>query len=497
MPDTPNYGLTLTGPHIKRLDVILDEMHSQLSEAWGVNTRQDPQSLLNHLLTNIADQLADLWVFAEDVYYSQYPTSAEGASLDYAVQYGGIVREAAAKSYYRILCTGKDGTVVPAGTLLKTNTNPAVQLTLPEDAMITRSSFNVARIKIAEPGTRFPLEVFLNKLTAYGVVPGELTTDAQKLAMLAEQLNNNPEFSASIDPEDENVIILRANDPTTANSMELSENLTTETVSSIIVFATSEDGNILIPEGVVAKIEKAVAGMESVTNVGGYIAGRNAETDTELRQSYIDKIYNRSSSMAESIRSAILERVQGVSTCSVYENYTNEEDEYGRYPHSVEVVADGDYDGTKLAEVILDTKAGGINTYGSNAIVLAGEYGEPITIRYNRPVPIYVWFKIDVKFNNVSNPPANYVTLIEDKIAEWFNKLQAGDDVVPQRILQSLYDILPGVDYFDIGMASTDDSTVTPAVGAYVERVVNITPRQKAVTDSDWIEVGIINDNNG
>lgn len=73
-----DYGLTPQGPNIKRLDVILEEMHSGLSEKWGVNTRQNPESLLNHLLTNVADAIADLWEFGEAVYFSQYPATAEG-----------------------------------------------------------------------------------------------------------------------------------------------------------------------------------------------------------------------------------------------------------------------------------------------------------------------------------------------------------------------------------------------------------------------------------
>ncbi|MFR5990245.1 MAG: hypothetical protein ACLUGP_07620 [Faecalibacterium prausnitzii] len=93
-----DYGLTPQGPNIKRLDVILEEMHSGLSEKWGVNTRQNPESLLNHLLTNVADAIADLWEFGEAVYFSQYPATAEGRSLDNAAQYGGSTRGAAAKS---------------------------------------------------------------------------------------------------------------------------------------------------------------------------------------------------------------------------------------------------------------------------------------------------------------------------------------------------------------------------------------------------------------
>ena len=53
------YGLTPNGPNIKRLDAILDNMHTGLSKRWGVNTRQNPESFVNHMLTNIADAIAE------------------------------------------------------------------------------------------------------------------------------------------------------------------------------------------------------------------------------------------------------------------------------------------------------------------------------------------------------------------------------------------------------------------------------------------------------
>ena len=74
------YGLTPQGPNPKRLDVILEDMHSKMTDRLGVNTRQNPQSLLNHILTNVADEIAELWEFGVDVYHSQYTSSATGVS---------------------------------------------------------------------------------------------------------------------------------------------------------------------------------------------------------------------------------------------------------------------------------------------------------------------------------------------------------------------------------------------------------------------------------
>lgn len=145
------YGLTPQGPNPKRLDVILEDMHSKMTDRLGVNTRQNPQSLLNHILTNVADEIAELWELGVDVYHSQYTSSATGVSLDYAAQFGGSTREMAAKSYYSILCTGLDGTTIPAGTVIASDTNPATSLTATADATITRSAFNKATVILASP----------------------------------------------------------------------------------------------------------------------------------------------------------------------------------------------------------------------------------------------------------------------------------------------------------------------------------------------------------
>ena len=355
------YGLTPKGPNIKRLDVILDEMHGALSQKLGVNTRQNPQSLLNHLLANIADQLAGLWEYGSDIYYSQYPSTAEGVSLDNAAQYGGAVRGSPMPSYYRILCTGIDGTVIPAGTILASDTNPATQLVLNEQKVISRSFFNTVSVKLAVSAPTGPLTAILNG-KPYHFTPSQGTSALEAIQSLSAAITD-PAFTVSVD-EEAVLLHIRAVDEVSSNTLLLSENLTTEAVGSVITFATEEVGDILLPNGVVTKIIKAVAGLQSVVNVGSYIAGQLAESDAAFRRSYADKIFSRSARMLESVRSAILSNFQGVSSVAVYENDSNETDDMGRPPHSIEVVADGG-DESGIARQILYTKAGGISSFGS------------------------------------------------------------------------------------------------------------------------------------
>ncbi len=473
------YGLTPQGPNPKRLDVILNEMHEQISLRTGVNTRQNPQSLLNHLLTNIADRIAELWEFGCDVYYSQYPSSAEGVSLDNAAQYGGTTREMSAKSYYHILCTGIDGTAIPAGTLIASDTNPQTNLMLPADAEISRAAFNQAAVVMASPDTSTALGVALNG-TLYTIQPDTGKSAAENLEALAAAITDK-DFTARVEEE---TLVIKAVNETSSNAMVLSENLTTKTIGSVVTFATAEDGDIMLPNGIATKIVKSVPGMVSVVNVGEYVAGRFKETDMEFRKSYVDKIYHRSSSMLESIKSAILENVQGVLSVAPYENDTNVVDEMGRWPHSVEVVVDGG-DTVEIAQQILNTRAGGISTFGSVETVLHGVYGEEIVIRFNRPTYVHVWFRVGVTLSRNINPPANYVELIKGQILEKEEALKAGESVIPQKFRL----FLSGIDYMDIWLSASSEEGEMPA--EYDQRSIIISARERAVTDESRIEVFI------
>lgn len=468
------YGLTPSGPNIKRLDVILDEMHTSLSEKLKANTRLNPKSLLNHLLTNVADRIAELWEYGSEVYYSQYPSSATGSSLDNAAQFGGSTREMPAKSYYQILCTGLDGTVVPAGTIIATDTNPAINLTLAADALITRNAFNKAVIVLAAPSPTAALSMVLNG-TLYS---------ASTLEELAVEVKDEG-FTVSYA---EDRLTVEAKDTASSNTLVLSDNLTTETVASVISFGTEDYGDIAIPNGAITKIVRAVAGLEEVENVGSYIAGRLTETDTEFRQSYVDKIYARSTNMLESIKSAILENVQGVITVAPYENDTNEVDEMGRWPHSIEIVVDGG-NASEIAQQILDTKAGGISTFGSQEVTLHGAYGEDIVVRFNRPTYVYVWFQVGVTLSSSTNPPINYSDLIKEVIEECMEWVEAGQDVLPQQFTTELYKRVPGIDYFDIRLKATTDAG--ESVRDYPDRSVTISARERAITDESRIGVVI------
>lgn len=116
-------------------------------------------------------------------------------------------------------------------------------------------------------------------------------------------------------------------------------------------------------------------------------------------------------------------------------------------------------------------------------------YGEDITIRFNRPTYVYVWFQVGVTLSSSINTPTNYADLIKETILECMEEVEAGSDVVPQRFTTELYRKVAGIDYFDIRLFSSEDSSASPS--SYTERSVSITARQRAITSESRIGVVI------
>lgn len=482
------YGITERGVNIKRLDTIMNEVHTGLSDGWGVNTRLNPKSKLNVLVTNFSDKIAELWELGKGIYDSMYPSSAEGISLDNACQFGGTVRETAARSYYPIHCTGVDGTPLDTSTIIASATNPQTNFVLLNPAAITRSSFNRATVKVVSTASTAAYTVSIDG-TLFSYTPKSTDGPKEVLAGLKALLAASDEFTASVDTE--NLLLsIEAVDETASYAMILTENLTTETVTSIINFASEQNGDIVLPYGAITNIVQGHADFQGCTNLCPYIAGRQEETDRELRRSYVDKIFNRSSRMLESIRSAILQNVQGVKSVAPYENDTNVTDQYGRPPHSVEIVVDGG-DAREIAQQILSRKAGGISTFGSEKVDLPGEYGEDIAIRFNRPTYVYTWMKVGITQSGVEDLPLNYADRIKGAIVARMDELNCGDDIVPQKFLDAIYAACPGISYLDITMFASTNAADTPTSSSYTLRSKTISARERAVTSDTMIEVAL------
>ena len=478
------YGVTPTGVLIKRLDEVMEELHTDLSAGFETNTRLNPKSYLNVMLTDFADKIAELWEVAEKIYHAQYPYSAEDASLDNAVQFGGITRELARPTYYPIHAECVDGTTLPQGSMIKSNTNPAIQFYAIQNTTVTRSAFNVAKVRVAVVQPESLYTVVLNA-TQYNYHSNAAPTEIEILEGLRDAIDD-PDFTVSLEG---NAVIIAAVNVQTSNQLILSGNLTTASVTAIVTYASETNGEVALPNGTITEIVTGVTGLISVVNRIPYIAGRLLQTDVELRKSYAEKIYARSNRMIESIKSAILLNCQGAVGVAGYQNDTNVEDADGRWPHCVEMVVDGGSD-MDIALQIWDKKTDGIQSFGDTEVIIPGDEGEPVTIRFNRPEHVYVWFSLSLMLNPIEILPPNYIEAIQGIVVDAMAKVEPGVSIIPQRLVNDrIYSTVPGIAFIETSTYPTTDANEPP--GTYELGMIVITPRQRAVTDEARIEVVI------
>lgn len=479
------YGVTDKGFNIKRLDTIMEEIHTDLTEAFGFDTRLTKPSFLDTLITTFSYQISDLWETAQDNYYAKYPATATGVSLDNAVQYGGIRRAANKRTSYRLHCTGDDGTYVREEAIVAANTSPEVRLKNADEFEITRDAFNRVSIKVASA------EVGVYSVTINGSQYSFSSPDGVEEDIITGLAKAITDDGYTITAKN-NTLTIEDKTISRSNVLILSDNLTTSSVTVIATFLTEEYGKITLPYGIVTKMVNNVTGFTAVTNLLEPTYGRKQENDIELRQSYIAKSALRSNTMIESIVGELLNNIENVESASGYENDTDYVDSRGLPPHSIEIIVEGG-DNSEIAQAILRRKAGGIQTYGSIEVGVPGVYGDTIPVRFNRPDYLYTWLKV-VLHGDKSQLPTNYASLTIQALISDGAEFVAGTNLLTQLLNDGIYDAVAGLTYVEIYTAYGTSSTYVPESSDYKQKNIIVTSRQKMLIDEKRIEVSFSED---
>lgn len=475
------YGVTEKGFNIKRMDTIIAEIHADLKEDWGVDTTINDQSFLNSFIKATAAQIAGMWEMGQDVYYSQYPSTAEGINLDNAMQFGGVTRLEDKRTVYPIACTGQDGTNILYGTLIRSMTTPAKDFQCLSLQTISRDNFRKIVLEVLDDSEDTVYSIDIDG-TDYSYVRSEGNTAEDIVGGLASSITHDGIKVAVLGSQ----LILESKTAQSSYMAVVSDNIIVKKVTSNILFESVDYGNITVPTGTITVIVKNVDGLESVTNDITPTAGRIEESDIAARQSYIKRIAIRSKNLIDGMVADIYQNVDGVLSASGMENYTNEYDSEGRPPHSFEIVVDGG-DDSKIAQSIFDRKCPGIRAYGSTTVDIADSFGNIINIGFSRPTYQYVWLKITLTRNFKEVMAPNYAALAQSAIMANADEYGLGEKVILQKFLPYLYANLTGVEFITIKGAVTDTDTEAPA--EYTLDVIDMLSRQKAQFDATRIEV--------
>jgi len=465
-------GLTATGFVSKTLDEIKTELEIALKAEFGlINT--NPDSIFGQIIIALAPSIYDVWERMEEVYYSQYPASADGFSLNNVCALTGIYRLDEVKSTVIGALLGTEGTIVPAGTEVSVNTSEDIfKTTAAREITIERT----VRIKLTPTAALLDAEIDINGATydsALGGTPSRAdVVDALIVlldaAVVAEIL---PEMTSARDGD---YLIIYVDDYEDFLLIENLVNLTVDYWYSPAPFQTLVSGPIEVAIGTLTEIETPVSGLTSCTNFVAETTGRDIETDSELRIRRAASLTIIGAATVPAIQARILQEVDGVTACLVTENDTMVADDDGIPAKSFEcVVEGGDLD--DIAKKIWELKPAGIATYGTvfPARVITDIDGNSHTINFSRPTPVVITVDLHYGLNTEETFPAGGEDAIKAAIKAMGDLQEIGGDVIIQKYYTPIYSIDGVGDVTTLTFAPVPDDAGTGAVSVNIVIAAN------------------------
>ena len=118
-----DYGVLDTGFKRKPKTVIISELQELLKATFGQDLDVSAESPEGQIISVIADTVDPLWEVAEHSYNAFNPNAASNITLENLVKINNLTRKAATASTVLIKYTGVDGTVIPLGSTVSSNSS--------------------------------------------------------------------------------------------------------------------------------------------------------------------------------------------------------------------------------------------------------------------------------------------------------------------------------------------------------------------------------------
>ena len=411
-------GLTDAGFLGKRLPQIKAELEAEYKAQFGVDLNFAPETIIGQLIGIESEAFATIWAELEDVYQSQYPSTASGSALDLLVAINGLARLPAAATSVSGYLTITEGTTVSVGRKAKDGENIyTLQGSVTGSAALSHGAvFGVATVADA---TDYTITI---DGAAYTHTSGASATVATILAGLQSELSG---ISTALSADD---LAATYDGPVVVS---VSANLTILGVVMEGTFQGDVSGPISLPIAALDEIETPVAGWAAVTNRAEGSIGSNIETDGELRIRQKSSVRLQAISTIDGITAQLLQTA-GVLDALVFENSGEVVNADGVPPQHIWCIVDGGSD-ADIAGVIFKRHAGGIGTFGDTTAIAYSEVtGQPFNIKFGRPdvTPAY----ITVNIAGSSTLPSDYVALVRAALVGFGDGLSIGENLILNRL---------------------------------------------------------------
>jgi uncharacterized phage protein gp47/JayE len=272
-------------------------------------------------------------------------------------------------------------------------------------------------------------------------------------------------------------------DPNTGVQFETTEDVTNPGPGAAdlpVASQSVETGPIAAVSGTLLQIDTPVAGWNTVTNPLDADPGRDRETNDAFRLRREQLLRISGAATKDAIRAAVL-NILGVTQVIVFENDSDVTDGAGLPPHSFEVVVDGGAS-AEIAQTIFDTKAAGIQTFGTSSDTAVDSQGISDTVFYSRPTRIDIYVDVTVTIDS-GLYPIDGDDQIKAAIVAAGDALEVGEDVIYNKFLCVPFEIAGVV---DVTAMIIDITTIPPGTGT---ANIAILPRELALFDTSRIAV--------
>ncbi|WP_419843813.1 hypothetical protein [Actinobacillus pleuropneumoniae] len=475
-----NFGVTENGFTRKRLPEQLREIQEQAKRYFGSEIDTTPDSVLGVLSAIEAERFAAMWELVEAVYLQMYPMSATGSNLDRAVSFTGVKRLSEQPSTATVVWYGEEGSVIDEYTAVKNKQTGQIYYA---DEKITLSKTNAYDVEIKTTLTDIIYDQEISVIV--NGIRYSYRTDRESLVYAIKNLANKLASIPFLVVDYTDTSIRLTAEGVSDFSIDEGSDFTVSELGCLGSVSTNGPSLDLPEKNTLSELITIPLGISHVNNMAEGIAGRFAETDSELYQRYPLGVWRTGAGTVQSIRANVLE-VQGGAHCTVYENASNSELN-GMPPHSIHVVVRGGLD-EQIANTILAFKPAGITTFGSTSMRVRDSQDVFHSVSFSRPRKTYIWCKVRVSTFSDQNESVKtgYLLNVIDKILSYGKELTIGSDVILQRLMGKCVEV-EGVNGVSIELGKTYG--LDEDEPAYQTENITIQPDEEAVFHKSIIRI--------
>lgn len=259
-----------------------------------------------------------------------------------------------------------------------------------------------------------------------------------------------------------------------SQSVTLNENGT-----ATATFYSQEYGDIQLAAGELNTIKTGVLGWETITNNDAATAGKNRETDSELKERRIDTLFSGRSFVGD-IKSYLLS-VDGVKSVDLYNNYHLEPvivNGVTIEPKSVFVCVYGGSD-QDVGMALYKSTAPGCGFTGNTTVTVTDPFcNHNYEVSFYRPteveIDVKVYIKVDTGSGDVTGAIKQAILDYQDGKVGNVDGLQVGVVVSPFEIASAINIEVPGVFVQQVQIAKHNATLATSAISITMAEIARI-----------------------